>query len=142
MSVSISFYEKQCTAIAGLSYLTWQLSRRGYLVSSDRAKNRVSTKLRIVSPDYPSGLRIQSRAFSAVNAVSLGSKITSIEDLDFDVMAITINAKTDAPSCFLLTRKEVLTFKERDPHGGKYWLEPRCYRKEKFLDRWNLITTE
>ena len=135
MSVLISYQDKQCTSEAGLAYLTWQLARRGWQVSAHDKTNRRSAKLKIVSLVHPVGLKVQSRAFSASAAVSLGSQITLVEDLDFDVMAVTINAKSDAPACFLLKREEVFALMAKDPKGPGYWLDPPKYRREEFQDR-------
>lgn len=137
MSVLISYQDKQCTAEAGLAYLTWQLARRGWQVSAHDKTNRRSAKLKIVSLVHPAGLKIQSRAFSSSAAVSLGSQITSVEELDFDVMAVTINAKSDVPACFLLKREEVFALMAKDPKGSGYWLDPPKYRRKEFQDRWN-----
>lgn len=134
--MSISYQDKQRTAEAGLAYLTWQLARRGWQVSAHDETNGRSAKLKIVSLVHPAALRIQSRALSSSAAVLLGSQITSVEDLDFDVMAVTINAKSDAPVCFLLTREEVFAMMAKDPNGPGYWLDPPKYRREEFQDRW------
>jgi len=75
-------------------------------------------------------------AFSSPSTVMLDP---SADDLDFDVLAVTINAKSDVPTCFLLKREEVFALTEKDPNGPKYRLVPPQYRQKKFEDRWDEV---
>ena len=87
---------------------------------------------------------VQSKGLSKRGPVGLG---TNLGNLRSDWWIITINAKSDAPTCFILRRQEVVDLcfhsdpgKSRDGVQS-YWLQPKAYDQVQFRDAWHRLST-
>lgn len=141
MAASIFSQYKQHTAKAGLAYVTWQLARRDWeVLPASEAKKR-STLLEIKKEGISPALLIQSRAFSSQAAVRLGDGINGPDSLPFDWLVITINVRSDAPTCFLLNRQDVIERMKQDSNGPVYWIDPPRYIDPRFKERWDMLRT-
>lgn len=127
------------TAQAGLAYITWQLARRDWEVLPVPDAKKRSTLIQIKKEGIGSALLVQSHAFSSQAAVSLGKDITGPDSLPFDWLVITINVRSDAPTCFLLNRQDVIERMKQDPNGPVYWIDPPRYIDPRFKERWHEI---
>lgn len=130
---------KARTAQAGVAYITWQLARRDWEVLPASETQKRSTLLKVKKEGVCSPFLIQSRAFSSQAAVGLGHGINGADSLPFDWLAITINVRSDAPTCFLLNRQDVIEHMKQDPDGPLYWVDPPRYIDTKFEGRWDKI---
>ncbi|MFT8723409.1 MAG: hypothetical protein ABF759_12685 [Acetobacter malorum] len=139
MADSIFSQDKQHTAKVGLAYVTWQLTRRDWEVLPASETKKRSTLLKVKKEGISPAFLIQSRAFSSQAAVSLGKDITGPDSLPFDWLAITINVRSDTPTCFLLNRQDVIEHMKQDPDGPLYWVDPPRYIDTKFEGRWDKI---
>lgn len=122
-----------------MAYIAWQLARRGWEVLPASETQKQSTLLKVKKEGISSPFLIQSRAFSSKAAVSLGADITGPDSLPFDWMAITINVRSETPTCFLLNRQDVIERMKQDPNGPLYWVDPSRYIDTKFEGRWDKI---
>ncbi|MGB5019402.1 hypothetical protein, partial [Sphingorhabdus sp.] len=77
---------------------------------------------------------VQSRALSKRQAVPLGK---SIENLRSEWWVVTINANSEQPICFVMSREEVEANASQDKNGGAYWLEPRDYDRDEYRNAWD-----
>lgn len=125
----------QFTGNAGLSYVAWQLSRRGWHVVPTIRNARGSDML-VTDADEVEKFGVQSKALSKRYAVPLGK---SLDNLRSEWWIITIHANTDQPICFLMRQEEVKERASQDKNGGAFWLEPRDYDQEEFRDAWDRI---
>ncbi|WP_291362913.1 hypothetical protein [Acetobacter sp. UBA5411] len=130
---------KMRTAQAGVAFATWQLTRRDWEVLPVPDAPKRSTLLQIKKESFAGELLIQSRAFSGLNAVSLGEGIVDPNSLPFDWLIISTNIRSDTPTCFLLNRQDVLETMKRDPNGPLFWIDPLRYKLSRFQDRWDEI---
>lgn len=128
-------YRNSMTGNAGLNYAAWQLSRRGWHVMPTIRNARGSDL--IVTDAYENRFfGIQSKALSKRSAVPLGK---SIDTLGSAWWIITVQANSDCPVCFILSRYEVQQLASQDANGGAYWLNPQAYDQDEFREAWHRI---
>lgn len=126
----------ELTANAGLSYVAWQLSRRGWRVSPTIRDAR-GTDMLVTSLKKDKIFSVQSKALSKRHAVSLGLDLTILRS---EWWVVTVHANTDNPICYILTLDEVRSLASQDKGGAQaYWLEARDYDCEMFKNAWDLI---
>lgn len=130
-----SQFDSAMTGNAGLNYVSWQLSRRGWHVMPT-IRNARGSDLIVTDGDEDVFFGVQSKALSKRQAVPLG---TSLEVLRSDWWVITVRANSDSPTCFILTCEEVRSGATQDKNGGRYWLEPRDYDHDQYRDSWERI---
>ena len=87
---------------------------------------------------------VQSKGLSKRAPVALG---TDLGKLRSDWWIITINAKSDTPTCFILRRQEVIDLcfysdpmKSRDGVRS-FWLQPKAYDQAIFRDAWHRLSS-
>lgn len=131
----------QATGNAAMHYAAWQLSRKGWNVMPT-ARNAKGSDLFCANDDESIIFGVQSKGLSKRAPVGLGA---NLENLRSDWWIITINAKQDNPTCFILSLKEVkeLCF-HSDPAKSKtgsqsYWLQPKSYDQPQFRDAWHRL---
>ena len=123
----------QITGNAGLNYVAWQLSRRGWHVMPT-IRNARGSDLIVTNDDETVYFGIQSKALSKRQAVPLG---LSLENLRSEWWVITVNANSDMPVCFVMELREVCNLAVQDKGGKRaYWLEPRIYDRDEFRNAW------
>jgi hypothetical protein len=129
----------QLTGNAGLYYICWQLSRRGWH-AMPTVRNARGSDLMITDGAESVFLGLQSKALSKRNPVPLG---TSLEALRSDWWVITIHANSAHPICFILTLDEIRALAHRGEKDGRvsYWLQPTSYDREEFRDAWQRLGT-
>jgi hypothetical protein len=129
----------QLTGNAGLYYICWQLSRRGWH-AMPTVRNARGSDLMITDSAESVFLGIQSKALSKRNPVPLG---TSLETLRSDWWIITIHANGPHPQCFILTLGEVKATAKRGEKDGRisYWLQPTAYDRDDYRDAWQRLGT-
>ena len=128
---------QQMTGNAGLYYICWQLSRRGWH-AMPTVRNARGSDLMITDGAESIFLGIQSKALSKRNPVPLGQ---SLETLRSDWWIITIHANSAHPICFVMTLEEVRSLAHRGEKDGRvsYWLQPTSYDREQFRDAWQRL---
>lgn len=102
-------------------------------------RNARGADLYAASSDEKRVVPIQSKALSKRVAVPLGG---SLENLCSQWWIITINANSDAPTCYLLTVDEVKAAASRNVNGSgqvSHWLEPRSYALPEYREAWHRL---
>ena len=125
----------QITGNAGLYYVAWQLSRRGWHVMPT-VRNARGSDLIVVNDDESVLLGVQSKALSKRSAVGLGLRV---DDLRSDWWIITVRANADEPVCYVMTLAEVRASAKQDRNGGAWWLSPPAYDRDEFREAWDRI---
>lgn len=131
----------QATGNAALHYVAWQLSKRGWNVMPT-ARNAKGSDLYCANDAETVIFGVQSKGLSKRYWVGLGSNLANLRS---EWWIITINAKSDAPTCFILRRQEVVDLcAASDPAksiGGvqSYWLAPKAYDQPQFKDAWHRL---
>jgi len=77
---------------------------------------------------------VQSKALSKRAAVPLS---LNKENLRSDWWVITINVKTDHPTCFVMKLDEVKALAAQDKKGSAWWLEYRNYDRDEYREAWD-----
>lgn len=131
-------YKSSMTGNAGLNYAAWQLSRRGWH-AMPTIRNARGSDLFITDSDGTVFFGVQSKALSKRNAVALGRDIGALQS---EWWVITVQANSDAPTCFILKIEEVRRLAVQDKNGGAYWLDPRGYDQAEFKEAWDRIGQE
>lgn len=123
----------QLTANAGLSYVSWQLSRRGWRVTPTIRGAR-TTDMCVSDVEEVRKFTVQSRALSKRAAVSLGGDLTK---LTADWWIVTIDANRANPVCYILSLDDVRRLASRDKHKEQaYWIEVRDYDRDEYRNAW------
>jgi hypothetical protein len=127
----------QLTGNAGLYYICWQLSRRGWH-AMPTVRNARGSDLLVTDGAESAFLGIQSKALSKRNPVPLGG---SLDTLRSDWWVITIHANTVSPVCFVMTLEEVTRAAHRGEKDGRvsFWLQPTAYDRPEFRDAWDRL---
>jgi hypothetical protein len=126
----------QFTGNAGLSYVAWQLSRRGWHVVPTIRNARGSDML-VTDVDEIIKFGVQSKALSKRQAVPLGKDIHLLRS---EWWVITIHANADQPVCFVMQKEEVQANATQDKGGQQaFWLEPRDYDCDEYRNAWDRI---
>jgi hypothetical protein len=83
-------------------------------------------------------ITIQVKALSRRSPVPLGNKL---DHLIADFVVVCRNAIADKPECFILTPEELKKLAHRGEKDGtvSYWLQPREYEQDQFLENWERI---
>ena len=131
-----SQFDNAMTGNAGLNYAGWQLSRRGWHVMPT-IRNARGSDLFVTNGDESRFFGVQSKALSKRNPIRLG---LSLEDIRSDYWVITVNANTDTPVCYVLSKDDIRRVASRDKGGQQaFWLEMRDYEQEEFQEAWDRI---
>lgn len=126
----------QFTGNAGLGYIVWQLSRRGWHVTPT-IRNARGSDMFVTDVDEIIKFGVQSKALSKRQAVPLGRELTALRS---EWWIITIHANSDNPICYILTIDEVRKLASQDKGGQQaYWLESRDYDKDEYRNAWDRI---
>lgn len=131
----------QATGNAAMHYAAWQLSRKGWNVMPT-ARNAKGSDLFCANDDESIIFGVQSKGLSKRAPVGLGA---NLDNLRSDWWIITIHAKEDNPTCFILSLEEVkeLCFHsdpEKSKTGAKsHWLQPKAYDQPQFRDAWHRL---
>lgn len=131
----------QTTGNAAMHYAAWQLSRKGWNVMPT-ARNAKGSDLFCANDDESIIFGVQSKGLSKRMPVGLGKNLANLRS---DWWIITIRAKDNEPTCFILSLEEVkeLCFKS-NPANSKtgtisYWLQPAAYDKPEFREAWDRL---
>jgi hypothetical protein len=131
----------QATGNAALHYAAWQLSRKGWNVMPT-ARNAKGSDLFCANDDESVIFGVQSKGLSRRGPVALGA---NLENLRSEWWIITINAKSESPTCFIMTMEEVkkLCF-HSDPAKSRtgamsHWLQPKAYDQLQFKEAWHRL---
>lgn len=124
-----------------MHYVAWQLSKRVWNVMPTM-RNAKGSDLYCTNDAETIMFGVQSKGLSKRAPVGLG---LNLDILRSDWWIITINAKSDSPTCFILRRQEVVDLcTASDPaksRGGvaSYWLSPKAYDQARFKDAWHRL---
>ena len=100
-------------------------------------RNARGSDLIVTNHDETVFFGVQSKAFNSREAVKLGQ---SLEALRSEYWIITVNANTEAPTCYILSLDDVRQNASRDKGGQQtYWLEMRDFEKDEFCEAWGRI---
>lgn len=119
----------------------WQLSRKGWNVMST-SRNAKGSDLFCANDDETTIFGVQSKGLSRRDPVALGA---NLDNLRSDWWIITINAKGDHPTCFILSLGEVKELcHHSDPTKCKtgtksHWLHPKAYDQPQFREAWHRL---
>lgn len=133
----------QATGNAAMHYVAWQLSKKGWNVMPT-TRNAKGSDLYCANDAETIIFGVQSKGLSKRAPVGLGS---SLSNLRSDWWIITINAKSDNPACFIMTRQEVIELCfHSDPAKSRagvqsYWLQPKAYDQPQFRDAWDRLAS-
>jgi hypothetical protein len=131
----------QATGNAAMHYVAWQLSKRGWHVMPTM-RNAKGSDLYCANDAESVVFGVQSNGLSKRDLVGLG---TNLDNLRSQWWIITINAKSDSPTCFVMERQEVVDLcaasDAAKSHNGviSYWLSPKAYDQEQFRDAWHRL---
>jgi hypothetical protein len=125
-----------------MHYVAWQLSKRGWNVMPT-TRNAKGSDLYCANDAETVIFGVQSKGLSKRDPVGLGTKLGNLRS---DWWIITINAKMDTPTCFILKRQEVVDLcSQSDPAKSRngvpsYWLQPKAYDQPQFRDAWHRLS--
>jgi hypothetical protein len=127
----------QTTGSIGLYYVCYRLSCRGWNVMPT-ARNAKGIDILIYSQDASRTKTIQVKTLSKGNAVPLGD---TLRNLIGDHFIVCRYVAKERPECFVLTPDEVRKLAHRREKESKvsFWLQPRQYATEEFLEKWERI---
>ncbi|MBK5265703.1 MAG: hypothetical protein JJE34_10815 [Alphaproteobacteria bacterium] len=126
----------QFTGNAGLGYILWQMSRRGWH-AVPTIRNARGSDILVTDADEDVKFGIQSKALSKRQAVPLGRDLTTLRS---EWWIITVHANSDNPVCYIMTINEVRELASQDKGGQQaHWLEPRDYDRDEFKNAWDRI---
>ncbi len=134
----------QATGNAALHYVGWHLSRKGWNVMPT-ARNAKGSDLYCANDDESIIFGVQSKGLSKRGPVPLGGNLANLRSKWW---IITINATSDAPTCYVLALDEVknLCF-HSDPRKSRtgamsHWLQPKAYDQPEFKEAWHRLANE
>jgi len=131
----------QATGNAAMHYAAWQLSRKGWNVMPT-ARNAKGSDLFCANDDESVMFGVQSKGLSKRTPLPCG---TNLDNLRSDWWIITINAKSEAPICYILSLDEIKEHcVQSDPAKSKggtgaYWLSPRMYDQPQYREAWHRL---
>ncbi|WP_242560019.1 MULTISPECIES: hypothetical protein [Pandoraea] len=128
-------YKNSMTGNAGLHYVTWQLSRRGWH-AMPTIRNARGSDLIVTDAEETRFFGVQSKALSKRHAVPLGK---SLDKLRSPWWIVTIHANSDRPECFVMTVDEVRALSTQDANGGAFWLSAKAYDRDEFREGWHRL---
>lgn len=102
-------------------------------------RNARGADLYAASQDENLVVSIQSKALSKRAAVPLGADLNSLVS---QWWVITVNANTDAPTCYVLKLDEVKEAANRNVNGSgqvSFWLEPKTYTLDQYKNAWSRL---
>jgi hypothetical protein len=132
--------QPQIVGNAGLYFVSWHLSRRGWHVMPT-VRNARGSDLIVTNSDETKYFGVQSKALSKRNPVPLGHDLAGLRS---DWWIITINANSEHPTCFIMTRDEVrrLALPDRTARtdkGPAHWLQPKAYDQPEYRNAWHRL---
>lgn len=119
---------------AGVFYVCHRLSQWGWNATPTMRYSR-GPNVVIDGEGREETWRLKVRSLSRRDPVPLGEN----PDIDADWVVVCTGVREDSPRCYVLTSGEVRDLANRDRQGPNYWLEPRDYEKEEFVERWDRI---
>lgn len=128
----------QLVGNCGLNYAAWQLSRRGWHVMPT-IRNARGSDLIVTNADETKFFGIQSKALTRRSPVPLG---LNLENLRSEWWVITIDVKSDAPTCYVLKLNEIKELAVNDRNGRAWWLPPRNYDNDEFREKWGRLAEQ
>lgn len=125
----------QFTGNAGLNYIAWQLSRRGWHVTPT-IRNARGSDMFVTDEDEHVKFGVQSKALSKRHSVPLG---LNLEILRSEWWIITVHANSDNPVCYIMRVEEVQRLATQDSKHGNYWLIAKSYDQPEYREAWHRI---
>lgn len=125
----------QFTGNAGLNYIGWQLSRRGWHVTPT-IRNARGSDMFVTDEDETITFGVQSKALSKRHSVPLG---LNLKILRSEWWIITVHANSDSPICYVMRLEEVQRLATQDAKHGNYWLIAKSYDRPEFREAWHRI---
>jgi hypothetical protein len=128
---------QQTVGNIGLFYVCYRLSRLGWNVMPT-ARNAKGIDILVYSQGASRTRTIQVKTLSRGSPVPLSNKL---DHLFADFVVICRHVIRETPECFVLTPEEVRRLAHRGEKDGKisFWLQPRDYAVEEFLENWDRI---
>lgn len=128
----------QMTGNAGLFHISWELTRRGWIVMPTVRNARGADLYAARQDNEEHVIPIQSKALSKRAAVPCG---TDLDKLRSRWWIITVYANDDNPVCYILTLDEVKSLVARDNGVNRaYWLQAKHYDAPEFKEAWTRLT--
>jgi len=133
--MAVPTLDPQLTGNVGLYYCCY-LSLMGWNVMPT-ARNARGVDIIAYSRDATRFVGIQVKALSKRSPVPLGTTLDKVMG-DFWII---VNQVATTPSAYILLPTEVLERAHRGEKEGRvsYWLQPRDYEQESFLEAWDRI---
>jgi hypothetical protein len=130
----------QTVGNTGLFYVCYRLSFSGWNVMPT-SRNAKGIDILVYSQDTSRMLTIQVKTLSKGSPVGLGNKLDHLF-ADFVVVCRHVLRKT--PECFVLTSEEVRrlarqAYPKKKEGKVSFWLQPRDYGTDEFLEKWERI---
>lgn len=133
---------RQMTGNAGLFYIAWELTRRGWNVMPTVRNARGADLYAAPVDDEEAVVPIQSKALSKPTDVPLGG---SLDTLRSTWWIITVGANTDDPVCYILSLGEVKAYAVRNQNKEgrtSWWLPRKCYARQEFQAAWQRLRAD
>jgi hypothetical protein len=131
----LSANASQMTGNAGLYDAAWQLTRRGWHVMPT-IRNVRGSDLIVTNSDETMFFGVQSKALSKRDPVPLG---LDLDRLRSDWWIITVNARTESPTCYVLNLAEIKELAFHSKKGDSKWLQPPSYDRLEFREAWHRL---
>ncbi len=128
--------DPQVTGNVGLYYCCYQLSLRGWNVMPT-ARNARGVDLIAYDCAGSKIIGVQVKALSKRNPVPVGSSLSKVMGNYW----VVVNNIYKIPKAYILRPADVKKLALRTEKAGKvsFWLEPKKYDSEEFLERWDII---
>jgi hypothetical protein len=129
--------KNQVVGNVGLYFVCYRLSLLGWNVLPT-ARNARGVDIVAYNQDATKKITVQVKALSKRSPVPLGNKL---DHLFADYIVICRNVASGHPECFVLLPDEVRELVHRGEKDGRvsYWLQPKEYERESFLENWQRI---
>lgn len=127
------------TGNAGLFFVAWQLTCRGWNVMPTVRNSRGADMYAAQLDNEAAVIAVQSKALSKPADVPLG---TNPENLRSHWWIITVGATGDDPVCFVMTLPEVKSaaVSNTNPKGQiSWWLPRKAYDLPQYRDAWDRL---
>jgi hypothetical protein len=128
---------RRITRNAAVNFVGWQLSRRGWNVQYRVLNARGVVELHIEDGNNNKSFSIQPRGLSSVRT-DIGLGKANVGSLPSDWWVITVGIHTDQPTCYVLSRNEVVGQAKRDSNGQQ-WLTWKDFAREEYCEAWHRI---
>jgi len=121
-----------------LFHVSWELARRGWHVTLT-VRNARGADLYVADDAEAVIHPIQSKALAKRSPVPLGKSLAKLRS---PWWALTVNALSEKPTCYIMTLDEVKAGAHRGVSSSgeeSFWLQPNDFMKAEYQERWDRL---